>query len=181
MRFAYADPPYIGYAKSFYGDPTYDSLDAHRDLVARLVADFPDGWVMSLYSNALKIILPLCPSDVRIGAWVKPFAPFRPGINPGYLWEPVIFRGGRKRRRTERTVRDWVSSSSALKKGFRGAKPEAFAFWVFALMGASPDDEFVDLFPGSGAIGRAWEVWQSRQGGLDSPDYSQPLTKARSR
>ena len=36
----------------------------------------------------------LCPSGVRIGALVKPFAVFKTGVNPAYAWEPVIFRLG---------------------------------------------------------------------------------------
>ena len=33
-----------------------------------------------------------------------------------------------------------------------GAKPAAFCWWVFDLLGALPGDELVDLFPGSGGI-----------------------------
>lgn len=35
----------------------------------------------------------------------------------------------------------------------RGPLPER---WVFDLLGALPGDEFVDVFPGSGGVGRAW-------------------------
>lgn len=37
-----------------------------------------------------------------------------------------------------------------------GMKPPSFAAWMFGQLGAIPGDELVDLFPGSGAIGRAW-------------------------
>lgn len=40
-----------------------------------------------------------------------------------------------------------------------GAKPAAFIRWVFDLLGALPGDEFVDVFPGSGGVGRAWELY----------------------
>lgn len=40
-----------------------------------------------------------------------------------------------------------------------GAKPAAFARWIFQLLGAAPGDTFDDLFPGSGAIGRAWHAY----------------------
>jgi hypothetical protein len=42
-----------------------------------------------------------------------------------------------------------------------GAKPAAFCWWVFDLLGALPGDELVDLFPGSGGIGRAWRLYTS--------------------
>jgi hypothetical protein len=29
-------------------------------------------------------------------------------------------------------------------------------------MGCLPDDELVDLFPGSGAVSRAWDTWRSQ-------------------
>jgi len=40
-----------------------------------------------------------------------------------------------------------------------GAKPAAFIRWVFDLLGALPGDEFVDVFPGSGGVGRAWDAY----------------------
>ena len=40
-----------------------------------------------------------------------------------------------------------------------GTKPAAFCRWVFALLGAAPGDSLDDLFPGSGAVGRAWAAY----------------------
>jgi len=144
MRFAYADPPYIGQARKLYACSEID----HAALVERLLAEYPDGW------PTLGMVLRLCPPDVRVGAWVKPFASFKPGVNPAYAWEPVVFRGGRtKRARSEPTVRDWVSVSITLKKGLTGAKPRAFAEWIVEFLGAQPGDTIDDLFPGTGACG----------------------------
>lgn len=42
-----------------------------------------------------------------------------------------------------------------------GAKPARFARWIFDLLGALPQDKFVDLYPGSGGIGRAWTAYSS--------------------
>lgn len=42
-----------------------------------------------------------------------------------------------------------------------GAKPAVFSRWVFELLGAQPGDTFVDVFPGSGGVARAWEVYTS--------------------
>lgn len=165
MRFAYADPPYLGDALKRYGDrhedaAAFDTVKAHAQLIARLVSDYPDGWALSLHTPSLRTLLPLCPEDVRVGAWVKPFASFKPGVNPAYAWEPVIFRGGRKRTKEAETVRDWTACNITLQRGFPGAKPDGFCFWLFDLLGMQPEDELDDLFPGSGAVGRAWELWK---------------------
>jgi hypothetical protein len=115
-----------------------------------------DGWALSLSSPSLKVILPMCPDDVRVGAWVKPFASFKPGVNPAYAWEPIIFWGGRKRGRDIPTLRDWVSCNITLRRGLAGAKPEAVSHWIFQMLGAEPTDEFHDLFPGTEAVTAAW-------------------------
>ena len=159
MRFAYADPPYPGQARKHYQCAEVD----HGELIARLVRDYPDGWALSTNSTTLRDVLALCPAGVRVGAWVKPFAIFKPNVNPAYAWEPVIFTGGRKRARTEATVRDWCSANVTLRRGTSGAKPDAFCFWLFDLLGMEPGDEFHDLFLGSGAVSRAWEAWKAQQ------------------
>lgn len=156
MRFAYADPPYIGQAKRHYDCAEVD----HIQLVKRLF-DY-DGWALSCSSPTLRQVLNTCPPDVRIGAWVKPFASFKPGVNPAYAWEPVVFRGGRKLGRGVPTVVDWVSCNITLERGTHGAKPEAFCFWLFEMLGMEPEDDFDDLFYGSGAVTRAWERWRQQ-------------------
>lgn len=157
MRFCYADPPYPGrQTKKHY--PTNDVN--HRLLIAHL-REF-DGWALSTSAPALHLVLPLCPPDARVGAWVKPFASFKPGVNPGYTWEPVIWSGGRPFERAQPTVRDYHAESIAMLAGFPGAKPEGFCRWIFRLLNMRPGDEFVDLFPGSGAVGLAWERWSAQ-------------------
>lgn len=42
-----------------------------------------------------------------------------------------------------------------------GAKPATFCRWLFELLGATAEDTFVDLFPGSGGVRRAWETYVS--------------------
>jgi hypothetical protein len=129
-------------------------------LISHLVSDFPDGWALSCSSPSMRELLPICPADVRVAAWVKPFASFKPGVNPAYAWEPVIFRGGHKRGRDSLTVRDFLSANITLQRGTHGAKPREFCLWVFALLGMQADDELVDLFPGSGAVTNEWKAWQ---------------------
>lgn len=161
MKVAYADPPYLKQAQKLYSDADFDRIERWEQLIHDLCQHWPDGWAMSLSSTSLRQILPLCPEDVRIAAWVKPFASFKPGVNPGYAWEPVIWRGGRKRRaRTEWTVPDFVSARIAFEKGLPGAKPEEFCWWLFGLLGLRAGDDLVDIFPGTGIVGRTFEAFQ---------------------
>jgi hypothetical protein len=158
MIFAYADPPYPGQAKRHYDCAEID----HQELIDRLVSEYPDGWALSTSSTALKNVLNMCPDDVRIMSWVKPFCSFKPGVGVAYAWEPVIVRGGRPRTREQNTVRDWVSANITLQKGTHGAKPDAFCFWLFDVLNVQEGDELHDLFYGSGAVTRSWQLWKSR-------------------
>lgn len=156
MRFAIADPPYLG-CGALYRDnhpdwAEFDEPDRHRALVYALCESYPHGWALCLSSPSLQTILPMCPHDVRVGAWIKPFASFKPNVNPAYAWEPVIWRGGRKRTRLQDTTRDWLAESITLRRGLTGAKPRAFGLWVLDLLNAQPGDTVDDLFPGSGAV-----------------------------
>lgn len=183
MRLAYADPPYPGQAKRHYGDQdSYGGEVDHAELIARLEDEYPDGWALSTSASALQEVLSLCPrhrsatkrfamdSGVRVAIWnVTSSAPPGPPSRWWWSWEPVIIRGGNWRRSDPcDLVRDHLSAANLA--GFRGArivgeKPEAFAYWVFNLLGAGPGDELHDLFPGSGAITEAWERF-SRQPSL---------------
>jgi hypothetical protein len=100
LRFAYADPPYLGCCRLYdheHGTEglCWDDLTTHRLLIERLVTEFPDGWALSCTSGSLRDLLPLCPSDVRVSAWCKSFSAFKKGVRPAYAWEPLIWRGGR--------------------------------------------------------------------------------------
>ena len=167
MRFAYADPPYLGKCGKFYGHNhpdgrCWDDLATHEFLVKRLEAEYPDGWALSLSSTSLQAILPLSPAGVRVAAWVKPFCIFKKGVRPAYAWEPVLFRGGRNAHHPpplkggkQTTPKDYVAVNITLKKGLTGAKPLAFCEWVLDLLNVQPGDEVDDLFPGTGVMGRA--------------------------
>jgi hypothetical protein len=170
MRFAYADPPYFGLAEKFYGHlhpqaAEYDKPETHQRLIDRLCEEYRDGWAMSLHSPALRTILPMCPAEARVMPWVKPFASFKPGVGVAYAWEPIIVMGGRRRTRTDRTVRDWHAENITLRKGFTGAKPAGVIWWLLNVLGAEKGDQVDDLFPGSGACTLAIERWQDAQNG----------------
>jgi len=161
-KIAYADPPYLG-CSSFY--PEHEEVD-HDKLIETLCWEY-EYWALSCSSPSLGHLLNhylLRDRDViRVAAWVKPFASFKPNVNPGYAWEPVIYKPREHRTRGEPTVRDWQAASITLKKGLVGAKPAKFCFWLFDLLGAQPDDEFYDLFPGTGVVTRCWDSWRDQQ------------------
>ena len=168
LRAAYADPPYLGCGKSHYGHlhdaaADYDDPETHRRLIERLCDEF-DCWALSLHVPSLPTLLPMCPPDIRVGSWVKPFAAFRPNVTRAWTWEPVFFRFSDSRKISSKapTWRDHVSAPIAMRKGFPGAKPEAFSFWVFEGLNLEPTDHFCDVFPGSGAVTEAWHKWSQR-------------------
>lgn len=173
MKFAYADPPYIGQAKKHYRKhPDYAGEVDHVALIGRLVDEYPDGWALSCSNKSLQFLLGLCPSDVRVLAWTKPMTPILPGIRLQYGWEPVILRGGRQgpHRKGDPMLRDYISVSP-VGYTFRqrpdghviGRKPDAFAEWLFKCLGAQPGDTLDDLFPGTGSVGRAFASAMERR------------------
>jgi hypothetical protein len=174
MRFAYADPPYPRQAKKHYEDHSdYAGEVDHPALIAQMTDEYPDGWALSTNPGELRSLLPLVPERHRVLSWRKPFAAWKRNNWPAYAWEPVILVGGRTLYGEQETPRDWVETayfdedpppddiaeSITMKRGVSGAKPLAFCLWLFACAGLRPDDELVDLFPGSGAVARAWQSY----------------------
>ncbi len=160
MRIGYADPPYPGCAHLYKDCKDYAGEVDHQALIERLDSEF-DGWLLHTSSVALPLIVPLLPTGVRFMAWMKPFAAFKKNVSVAYAWEPVIVKAARKPVVSGRVVmRDWVQESITLKKGLIGVKPEAVCFWAFEVIGCAPDDDLVDLFPGTGAVLKAWRKWQ---------------------
>lgn len=160
MRLAYADPPYPGCAHRYKDQPDFGGEVDHKALAKRL--DSYDGFVLHTSSTGLASVLPLFGDTVRVMAWVKPFAAFKRNVSVAYAWEPVLVRSARKPVVSGRVVmRDWFSNSITLRKDLVGAKPEALCRWLFEVVGAQPDDDLDDLFPGTGAVSRAWESWKS--------------------
>lgn len=160
MKIAYADPPYPGCAKKHYGCEEVD----HAALISDLEDRF-DGWALSTHVPGLIQIAPLLPKGVRIMAWCKPFAFFKPNTAPGYAWEPVIVRQARHPVVSEapNVAFDWFMGPVAKKDGIPGAKSWDFCRWVFWAMGAQREDEFHDLFKGSGSVADSWYRWSGRE------------------
>lgn len=169
MSLGYADPPYFGCGK-LYAEHHPDAMDwddpaTHHRLVEQLEAEHGE-WV--LHSSATPAAIALyAPLVVKTGArwcsWVKGFAAFKRNVPVAYAWEPVIIKSARKPVVSKRlTMRDWIECSITLKRGLTGAKPEAVCHWAFELMGARPDDALADLFPGTGAVTKAWGTWRGK-------------------
>ncbi|MEA1264177.1 hypothetical protein MicroSTF_14130 [Microbacterium sp. STF-2] len=206
MRLAYADPPYPGKSRRYYGDhPDYAGEVDHAALIEQL-SEF-DGWALSTSASALQEILALCPRGSRVAVWNRGERPTR-SAGPLNAWEPVIYFGGR--RDASRSIaagekvscrpggrvaedlgdasldagvdgsRAAASTDAEVSRGssrrvdvltYRpgarttdparviGAKPAVFCRWMFDLLGAEPQDEFVDVFAGSGGVMRAWGVF----------------------
>jgi hypothetical protein len=161
LRLAYADPPYPGKAWLYRNHPDYGGEVDHASLIRRLSTY--DGWALSTSAAALPAVLALCPRGVRVAAWHKGE---RPTFSrwPLNAWEPVIYHGGRPSeasdvtgatRRVDSLVHG-VSPLRTLPSRVIGTKPAAFCRWIFDLLGARPGDTLDDLFPGSGAVTRAW-------------------------
>jgi hypothetical protein len=62
-------------------------------------------------------------------------------------WEPLIVCRGRER---HPNTRDWLAAQPARRgdSDLLGRKPQAFAAWMFGLLGLLPGDQFDDLFLG---------------------------------
>jgi hypothetical protein len=164
LRIGYADPPYVGCAHLYKDHPDYAGEVDHQALLLRLETEF-DGWVLhaSATPASMATIAPLVAQipGARWMSWVKGFAAFKRNVSVAYAWEPVIVKAARKPVVSKRLVmRDWVQESITLKRGLTGAKPEAVCHWAFEMVGARPEDELHDLFPGTGAVSAAWRTWR---------------------
>lgn len=155
LRFAYADPPYPGTARSY---PERTEVD-HGELIQRLERDY-DGWLLHSNSQSIAPLVNLVPRGTRILAWGKYHG--LPVTSAGliYTWEPIFLKPVRQ---PSDYVRDslWFDMADQLK-WMRGQKPIPVVTWLFRAAGLQYDDELSDLFPGTGAVGRAWDEY-SRQ------------------
>jgi len=182
VRVGYADPPYPGCAHLYEDHPDFAGEVDHSELLAALDADY-DGWLLHTSAPALPEILGYCAeraiTGYRVMAWVKPWAVFKRNVSVAYAWEPVIVKPCRKPEVTGRLVmRDWISEGITMKPGLTGAKPERVCMWAFEVLGMVPDDDLIDLFPGTGAVSRAFEKWRGQldfASSVGCPACSAPL------
>lgn len=158
LSLAYADPPYPGKARLYRDHPDYAGEVDHAALIARLGGY--DGWALSTSAEALPAVLALCPAGVRVAAWHRGVRTARSRY-PLHGWEPVIYHGGRQVPGQHRpdSIVCGPGPVTTLPGRVTGAKPAAVCRWIFGLLGALPGDTLDDLFPGSGAVARAWQVF----------------------
>lgn len=196
MKFAYADPPYLGrgeYYRAHHPEAmTWNDPETHRSLISRLQEEYPDGWAMSLSEKSLRIILPMCPEGARVAAWLTANPRFAGKPVPVRKhFEPVIFQGGRPYCDTGNRTADYIVTQQErlpagrpryvmrkheLRDGttFVGRKPRAFSIWILKLLGWMPGDQIDDLFPGSGAVTNAWLDFMNAAGGQKSFNLLEP-------
>jgi len=153
LRLAYADPPYVGRARLYRGQPGPVGEVDHAALLAHLQVAF-DGWALSAAVDSLRALLPLCPAGARVCGWGKPIGVPKATRGPHNVWEALIVRPAR---RLNPGTPDFLYAMPARGGGdLIGRKPLAFCAWLFDLLGALPGDEFADLYPGTGVVGHAW-------------------------
>ena len=187
-RLAYADPPYPGKARRYYSThPDYAGEVDHKALLDRL-SGF-DGWALSTNTESLQTLLALAPARVRVAAWFRGARPGRGRTYPAQAWEPVLYVPARSQEALDNRRVDQVPTDPGITRlppmryattppGYVpdalihparprttdparviGAKPAFFARWIFDLLGALPGDSLDDLYPGSGGIARAWNIY----------------------
>jgi len=160
-RLAYADPPYPGLARKFYGkETTYAGEVDHAELIRRLSSY--DGWALSTSARALRDILPLCPPEARVCAWIKPGGAPPKTFGLHNVWEPVIVLQARRLRPGRRDAL-YIHPARLGGSKLIGRKPLQFCAWLFEALGADPGDSFDDLFPGSGIVSSAWREFVARR------------------
>jgi hypothetical protein len=160
-RFAYADPPYPGKSGYYVERQEVD----HAELIERLIAGWPDGWALSTSAESVPQVLRMCPAGIRVCVWRRQVRPTR-SRRPLSAWEPLLVYGGRELS-TDRPQEvidhlDYRGRYDSYPGALVGMKPPEFAVWMFSMLGATAGDTLDDLYPGSGAIGRAWELYTSR-------------------
>lgn len=154
---AYADPPYPGKSKKYYGkEKTYAGEVDHVELLAYLQSGAFGGWALSTSSELapLRQLLALCGEDVRVAAWAKPIGvpPATAGMHG--TWEPLLVQQARLERPGRR---DSLVAQPARSGGtLMGRKSIAYVRWMLACVGARPGDTLVDLYPGTDVVGRSW-------------------------
>lgn len=181
MKFAIADPPYLGSAYRWYGlngrakghglgradqhpeAELWDKPEKHIELANKLLNEF-DGFAIALTSHSLSTYLSVIKTErengIRVMSWIKP-ASLPSGSRITQSYEPVIVKipKDRKGRNSGKQMVDYLIKA-APRKGFAGSKPKEWTIWVMQAMGVRQEDEVIDLFNGSGAVAKAIEEYK---------------------
>ena len=177
MRFAIADPPYLGRAERWYGAAgrghlkheesradvhpdagVWDDPRRHVELVEQMMVRY-DGWAIAMTSAlpSLRVYASVAPDGAFFGSWVRTNA-MPDGSRITKAWEPVLFFVPRelRGRDTAPSTADVLIEGVNVKAGFVGHKPAKWTRWVLGVLGYDPGRDTVDdVFPGSGAVSAA--------------------------
>lgn len=164
----YADPPYANcrfhYARQ--NKSRQWGRNARADYIRTLIARMDwlraeDGiCALSMGSPELRL-LHLFPSTSRVLAWVKPFAPNRPGVWPTYATEYLITWGCSvsrlEQKQAKATPKDWLLLAPAVPKAgdHENPKPDAFGDWILDVTLGPRSGAVLELFAGTYPISRA--------------------------
>ena len=178
LKYAIADPPYLGRAVRYYGEGgrggrnrkqadnhpeafIWDKPETHKELAKNLLENY-DGFAIALSVHSLSTYLDVLETEsengIRVGVWHRPNA-VPSGSRIFNNWEPVIFKipKCRKGRFSGPHISD-VLTCNIVKNGFIGSKPKDWVFWCLDVLGATENDLVDDLFHGSGAVAEALTV-----------------------
>lgn len=189
MRFAIADPPYLGRAHRHYGIRPGVGVEfgsgpsraaSGRQPSKRATSEHPDAseWDQPERHQEMVDELVVAFDGFAIAmhrtslshylawlpdAWVAVWHDTRMPAGGARIvgaWEPVLVQTPKMTRRGRgMNVRD-VLVAPHPEVAHLGAKPRAWTAWVIDMLGVGDDDEVVDMFPGSGLV--AAELAQGR-------------------
>ena len=169
MLIRYADPVYHGCERYYQRAADYQGPMELSPILSRLQE--ADGWALSLSEPMLPAAVSLLAGvdGWSVAAWIRGARPSATGAHRALSgWEPVIYSPARRVLREAPPVDVLGVHAPKVKRRAPlagtdepviGAKPIAFAPWLFALVDARPGDRFDDLYPGSGVISAAWAAY----------------------
>jgi len=152
MHMAYADPHYLKTARKRYPDHPFGEVD-HGQLIRSLVCY--DGWALSCSTASLRELLPMVPEKHVLCTWGKNIGVSGRTRGIHKVTESLIVVPGRRLRPGKP---DLLVCQPARSGGdLVGRKPLKFCIWLFDVLGLLPGDELLDVFPGTGIVGRTWK------------------------
>ena len=186
MKFAIADPPYLGRASTWYGSSMrksqkgklfggtanvgfkpadyhpeafkWDLLETHKLLIDKLESEY-DGFAVAMAHDNLQKLISYFRPNIKIMIWHKWSIPSRARVQNRF--EPVAIRIPKTRKGAikGKTMNDILTYKTKTNQGFTGAKPLAWTEWVLNAMGVQTGDSVDDLFNGSGSVAIAIEKY----------------------